>query len=122
MDTSLALTIIGAVLFLIGSVFNAIPELANQKIMGDLHEAAVKPAAGIRTMTGAFAMALGIVALYCKDLPSEEAGTLLTGLGIGYAVLLVTLFLTKVRCYLDHLPVPPMIIFSIFIFIAFFAS
>ena len=122
MDTSLALTIIGAVTFLIGVVFNAMPVAANQKIMGDLHEEAVKPAASIRTMTGAFAMAIGIVALYCRHLPAEEASTLLTGLGIGYIILLVTLVLTKVRGFLDHLPVPPMIIFTIFIFLAFYAS
>ncbi len=122
METSLALTIMGAVSFLIGTVFNVAPVAANEKIMGDLHEAAVKPAASIRTMTGAFAMAIGIVALYCRDFPAEAAGTLLTGLGIGYAILLVTLILTKVRGFLDHLPVPPMIIFSIFIFLVFYAS
>ena len=122
MDTSLALTIIGAVTFLIGVAFNAMPVAANQKIMGDLHEEAVKPAASIRTMAGEFAMAIGIIALYCRNLPAEEARTLLTGLGIGYIILLVTLVLTKVRGFLDHLPVPPMIIFTIFIFLAFYAS
>ncbi|MEA1881098.1 MAG: hypothetical protein U9N31_01665 [Candidatus Marinimicrobia bacterium] len=122
MDTSLALIIIGAVSLLIGTVFNALPIPVNQKIMGDLHEAAVRPAASIRTMTGAFAMAIGVTALYCRNLPAEEAGTLLTGLGIGYIILLVTLVLTKVRGLLDHLPVPPMIIFAIFIFLAFYAK
>ena len=122
MDTSLALTIIGAVSFLIGTVFNAVPVAANEKIMGDLHEEAVKPAASFRTMTGAFAMAIGITALYCRNLPVAEASTLLTGLGFGYIILLATLVLTKVRGFVDHLPMPAMIIFAIFIIVAFYAS
>ena len=40
METSLALTIIGGVLTLVGIIFNAIPEIVNQKIMGDLGEEA----------------------------------------------------------------------------------
>ena len=122
MDTSLALTIIGAVSFLIGTAFNAVPVAVNQKIMGDLHQEAVKPAASIRTMTGAFLMAIGITALYCRNLPTAEASTLLTGLGIGYIILFVTLVLTKLRGVLDHLPIPAMVIFTVFIIIAFYAK
>ena len=41
MDTSLALAIIGSVMILIGIIFNAIPKVVNEKIMGDLHPVAV---------------------------------------------------------------------------------
>ncbi len=119
MDISLVLTIIGALSFLIGIVFNVVPVAANQKIMGDLHEEAVKPAASLSTMTGAFAMAIGITALYCRNLPVAEASMLLTGLGFGYIILLV---LTKARGFIDHLPMPAMIIFAVFIIVAFYAS
>ncbi len=36
METSLALTIIGSVLILVGVIFNVIQKVVNQKIMGDL--------------------------------------------------------------------------------------
>jgi len=38
METSLALTIIGSVLILVGVIFNVIPKVVNQKTMGDLAE------------------------------------------------------------------------------------
>ena len=38
METSLALTIIGSVLILVGVIFNVIPKDVNQKTMGDLAE------------------------------------------------------------------------------------
>ena len=36
MEASLALTIIGTVLILVGIIFNAIPVLVNKQVMGDL--------------------------------------------------------------------------------------
>ena len=50
METSLALTIIGCVLILVGVIFNVIPKVVNQKIMGDLAEEAVNPAVVLRTV------------------------------------------------------------------------
>ena len=52
METSLALTIIGSVLILVGVIFNVIPKVVNQKTMGDLAEEAVNPAAALRTVIG----------------------------------------------------------------------
>ena len=49
METSLALTIIGSILILVGVIFNVIPKVVNQKTMGDLAEEAVNPAAALRT-------------------------------------------------------------------------
>jgi len=48
METSLALTIIGSVLILVGVIFNVIPKVVNQKVLGDLAEEAVNPAAAFR--------------------------------------------------------------------------
>jgi uncharacterized protein YjeT (DUF2065 family) len=69
METSLALTIIGSVLLLVGIIFNVIPKVVNQKTMGDLAEEAVNPAAALRTVIGGSAIAFGFIALYCRDLP-----------------------------------------------------
>ena len=41
METNLALTIIGTVMILVGLIFNAIPKVVNEKIMGKLPEEAV---------------------------------------------------------------------------------
>ena len=64
METRLALTIIGRVLTLVGVLFNAIPEIVNQKVLGDLVKAAVNPAAALRTVIGGAALAFGFTALY----------------------------------------------------------
>jgi hypothetical protein len=57
MEASLALTIIGTILILVGLIFNAIPVLVNKQVMGDLAEEAVNPAAALRTILGGSAIA-----------------------------------------------------------------
>ena len=122
MDTSLALTIIGIVLTIVGIIFNAIPKLANKQIMGDLAEEAVNPAAALRTIIGATAITVGFTALYCRDLPTEQASTLLTALCIGFIVIISAITLTKLRGFADDIPIPPIIMFIILTVIAFYAS
>lgn len=122
METSLALTIIGSVLTLVGVLFNAIPKVANQKVMGDLAEEAVNPAAALRSIIGGSAFTVGFTALYCRNLPAEQASTLLTALGIGMIVIMSTIILTKFRGFADDFPIPPFVMFIILIAIAFYAS
>ena len=122
METSLALTIMGSVLTLVGVLFNAIPKVANQKVMGDLAEEAVNPAAALRSIIGGIAFTVGFTALYCRNLPAEQASTLLTALGIGMIVIMSTIILTKFRGFADDFPIPPVVMFIILIAIAFYAS
>ena len=122
METSLALTIIGSVLTLVGVLFNAIPKVANQKIMGDLAEEAVNPAAALRTVIGGAALAFGFTALYCCNLHTKQASTLLTAMGTGMIVIMSTIILTKFRGFADDFPIPPVVMFIILIAIAFYAS
>lgn len=122
MDTSLALTIIGSVMILIGIVKNAIPKQFNQLIMGDLHEAAVNPGAAMRVVIGGAFIAVGVTALYCRNLPTESALMLLTALQIGLAVIMATIISGKVRGFTNDIPIPPMVIFSGLIVMAYFAS
>ena len=49
METNLALTIIGSVLCLVGILFFLIPEKVNEKVMTDLSDSAIQPAAALRT-------------------------------------------------------------------------
>ena len=122
METSLALTIIGSVLILVGVIFNVIPKVVNQKVMGDLVEEAVNPTAALRTVIGGSAIAFGFIALYCRDLPTEQASILLTAQGIGMFVIMSTIILTKLRGFGDDIPIPPVIMFIVLIIIAFYAS
>ena len=48
METSLALTIIGSELILVGVILNVIPKVVNQKTMGELAEEGVNPEAAFR--------------------------------------------------------------------------
>ncbi len=122
METSLALTIIGGVLILVGIVKNVIPKQFNQLIMGELVEKAINPAAAMRTVIGGGFIAVGVTALYCRNLPSDAALTLLTSLQIGMAVILATIILAKVRGFMEDIPIPPLVIFPILIAIPFFVS
>ena len=122
MEASLALTIIGTVLILVGLIFNAIPVLVNKQIMGDLAEEAINPAAALRTVLGGTAIAVGLIALYCRGLPFEQASTLLIALGIGMIVIMSTIILIKPRGFADDIPIPPLVMFIILTNIAFYAS
>ena len=122
MEASLALTIIGTTLILVGLIFNAIPVLVNKQVMGDLAEEAVNPAAALRTILGGSAIAVGFIAFYCRGLPNEQASTLLTALGVGMIVIMSTIILIKPRGFADDIPIPPVVMFIILIIIAFYAS
>ena len=79
----------------------------------------MNPAAALRTVTGGSAIAFGFIALYCRDLPTEQASILLTAQGIGMFVKMSTIILTKLRGFGDDIPIPPIIMFIILIIIAF---
>ena len=122
MEASLALTIIGTIMILVGLIFNAIPVLVNKQVMGDLAEEAGNPAAALRTILGGSAIAVGFIAFYCRGLPNEQASTLLTALGVGMIVIMSTIILIKPRGFADDIPIPPVVMFIILIIIAFYAS
>ena len=120
MDTNLALTIIGSVLTVIGVVFIAIPKVVNENTIDSLPTEAVNIAAAFRSANGGLGLALGMVAIYSRNLPSEYAETVLLSLGTGF--ILVNLALLSGKRFEDELPVPPMIIFLILTFIAYYSA
>ena len=122
MDTSLALTIIGSVMILVGLIFNAIPKVVNEKIMGELHPEAVNIAALFRVILGGIAIAIGVISVYCRGLPSEHASTLLFSLGLGFIVINFGIISGKFRGFGDELPLPPIIMFILLSLLAFYAS
>ena len=122
METSLALTIIGIVLILVGIIFNAIPKIVNQKIMGGLAPEAENPAAALRVAIGGISIAVGIIALYCKDFPVDQASALLVAMGTGFIVIMAVIISMKLRGFSDEVAVPPLVMFIILTIIAFYAS
>ena len=84
MDTALVLTIIGFVLTLIGMIFIAIPKVVNEKTMKNLPDEAVNISALFRAANGGLGLALGMVAIYCRNMPPEYANTVLLSLGTAF--------------------------------------
>ena len=122
MDTNFVLTIIGLILSLIGVIFIAIPKIVNEKTMNDLPSEAVDSSAFFRSANGGLGLALGLVAIYCRDLPPEFAKTVLLSLGTGCIIVNLVLISGKVRGFGDELPVPPMIIFAIITILAYYTA
>ena len=122
MDTNSALTIIGCVLSIIGIIFIVIPKVVNEKTMNNLPEEAVNISALFRSANGGLGLALGMVAVYCRKLPTESAETVLLSMGTGFILVNLSLLSGKFRGYGNELPVPPMIIFLVLTIIAYYAA
>ena len=122
MDTNLALTIIGSVLTVIGVVFIAIPKVVNEKTMNDLPSEAVNISALFRAANGGLGLALGMVAIYARNLPTEYAETVLLSLGTGFILVNMALLSGKIRGFGDELPVPPMVIFLVLTILAYYTA
>ena len=122
MDTNLALTIIGSVMTVIGVVFIAIPKVVNEKTMNDLPSEAVNISALFRAANGGLGLALGMVAIYARNLPTEYAETVLLSLGTGFILVNMALLSGKIRGFGDELPVPPMVVFLILTIIAYYTA
>ena len=121
METNLALTIIGSVLVLVGIIFNAVPKLVNEKIKGQLPEGAVGISALFRVVLSGFAIAIGTIALYCRDLPAEHAGRLLFSMGPGFIVVIVMIVSAKLGRFDDELSIPPIILFTLLTTLAYYS-
>ena len=122
MDTNLALTIIGSALILVGVIFNAIPKIINEKIMGELPEDAVNISALFRVVLGGFGIAIGTIAMYCRDLPVEYASKVLFSMGSGFIIVIITIISGKFRGFDENVPLPPIILFTLLTILAYSSS
>ena len=122
METSLAFTIIGIALSIVGVLFFLFPAAVNEKVMDPLSESAVRPAAALRSVLGTSALWTGLVALLCRSFPQDQASALLTAFGIGMSLMLVSIIGIKVRNFQDEVPYPPIALFVVLTAIAFYAA
>lgn len=113
MEPNLTFTIIGAVTILIGVVFNLKPREVNLSIMGEMGEEAAEASAALRTILGAQAIALGTIAIYCRDFTGDAAETLLWAMGISLLIIPAAIVGTKVRGFSDEFPIPPVVLLTV---------
>ena len=120
MNTTLALTIIGIVQILVGIIFNLIPKEVNKKINPDIPAEAEDIAATFRVIIGGISIAMGVIALSCREIPTAQAMVLLTGMGIAFIIIALGIISVKPRGFDKQIAFPPVILFSILTVIAFY--
>ena len=120
MSTTLALTIIGIVQILVGIIFNLIPKEVNKKINPDIPAEAEDIAATFRVIIGGISIAMGVIALSCREIPTAQAMVLLNGMGIAFIIIALGIISVKPRGFDKQIAFPPVILFSILTVIAFY--
>jgi len=120
MNTTLALTIIGIVQILVGIIFNLIPKEVNKKINPDIPAEAEDIAATFRVIIGGISIAMGVIALTCREIPTAQAMVLLNGMGIAFIIIALGIISVKPRGFDKQIAFPPVILFSILTVIAFY--
>ena len=120
MNTTLALTIIGIVQILVGIIFNLIPKEVNKKINPDIPPEAEDIAATFRVIIGGISIAMGVIALSCREIPTAQAMVLLNGMGIAFIIIALGIISVKPRGFDKQIAFPPVILFSILTVLAFY--
>ncbi len=116
MTTGLALTIIGSIFSFLGILFIAIPKEVNKKTVIFLGG---EPSDFLRADFGGAVLAIGIISLTCRDLPTEHARSLLTAVGYGLIVVILNILSLKYRGFCKRVPVLPIVFFAILTALAF---
>ena len=122
MDTMLTLTIIGVVQVLVGIIFNLIPKEVNKKINPDIPTEAENIAATFRVILGAISIAMGVIALSCREIPLLQAMVLLNGMGVAFIIIVLGIISVKPRGFDKQIAFPPVILFTFLAIIAFYTT
>ena len=129
MEESLALLIVGGVLSFMGIAMNINPIKFDEDLLGTLEgelsdrENMLRNfGAQLRTVIGALAITLGIIAIYNRDLPTSDAENLLISMGMGFVLLMGVVVAGHYRGFVDRLIIPPLVIFSVLSAICFYAG
>ena len=129
MEESLALLIVGGVLSFMGIAMNISPIKFDEDLLGalegelsDRENMLRNFGAQLRTVIGALAITLGIIAIYNRDLPTSDAEDLLVSMGMGFILLMGVVVAGHYRGFVDRLIIPPLVIFSVLSAICFYAG
>ena len=129
MDEGTALLIVGGVLSFMGVAMNINPIKFDEDLLGalkgelsDRENMLRNFGAQLRTVIGALAITLGIIAIYNRDLPTSDAENLLVSMGIGFVLLMGVVVAGHYRGFVDRLIIPPLVIFSVLSAICFYAG
>ena len=129
MDESLALMFVGAICALMGIVMNVNPIKFDEDLLGALEgdlserENILRNfGAQLRCAIGALAISIGIIAIYNRNLATNDAENLLVSMGIGFVILMGVIAGGYYRGFVDRLIVPPLVIFTALSSICFYAG
>jgi len=129
MDEGTALLIVGGVLSFMGILMNINPIKFDEDLLGalegelnDRENMLRNFGAQLRTVIGALAITLGIIAIYNRDLAGGGAEKLLVSMGIGFVILMGVIVGGYYRGFVDRLIVPPLVIFTVLSSICFYAG
>ena len=127
MDEGTALLIVGGILSFMGVLMNINPIKFDEDLMGalegelsDRENMLRNFRAQLRTVIGAFAIALGIIAIYNRDLAESDAEKLLVSMGVGFVLLMGVIAGGYYRGFVDRLVIPPLVIFTVLSSICFY--
>ena len=129
MDEGTALLIVGGVLSFMGVAMNINPIKFDEDLLGalegelsDRENMLRNFGAQLRTVIGALAITLGIIAIYNRGLPTSDAENLLVSMGIGFVLLMGVVVAGHYRGFVDRLIIPPLVIFTVLSSICFYAG
>ena len=129
MDESTALLIVGGVLSFMGVLMNINPIKFDEDLLGalegelsDRENMLRNFGAQLRTVIGALAITLAIIAINNRNLAQGDAEKLLVSMGIGFIILMGVIAGGYYRGFVDRLIVPPLVIFTFLSVVCFYAG
>ena len=129
MDEGTALLIVGGVLSFMGVLMNVNPIKFDEDLLGalegelsDRENMLRNFGAQLRTVIGALAITLGIIAIYNHKLAESDAESLLVSMGIGFVILMGVIAGGYYRGFVDRLVIPPLVVFTVLSSICFYAG
>ena len=129
MDEGTALLIVGGILSFMGVLMNINPIKFDEDLLGalegelsDRENMLRNFGAQLRTVIGALAITLGIIAILNRDLPTSDAENLLVSMGIGFVILMGVIAGGYYRGFVDRLIVPPLVIFAVLSGVCFYSG
>jgi len=129
MDEGTALLIVGGVLSFMGVLMNINPIKFDEDLLGalegelsDRENMLRNFGAQLRTVIGALAITLGIIAINNRNLAPVDAENLLVSMGVGFVILMGVIAGGYYRGFVDRLIVPPLVIFAVLSGVCFYSG